>query len=83
MPGGGHIEMNVLMALVDILWQVCWNEVVVLFNFRIEPALYSARKVSDHHKGWTILRILRNALYDELIVPFVREELLASLFDDV
>ena len=45
------------------------------FNFRSDNALHSARKVSDHHKGWTILTILRNALCDELLVPFVRKEL--------
>ena len=74
-PGGGHIQMNMLKAIVDILWPVCWKEMVGLFNFRSEIALQSARKVSDHHKGWTMLRIFRNAVCDELLVPFVRKEL--------
>ena len=65
------MEMNMLKSLVDILWPICRRQMVILFNFKSDAALKSARKVSDHHKGWIILRILRNALYDELIVPFV------------
>ena len=74
-PGGGHIEMNMLKALVDLLWPVFWKDMVMLFNFTSETALRSARSVSDHHKGWTILSICRNALVDELLVPFIRQEL--------
>ena len=74
-PGAGHIEMNMLKSIVELLWPICWREIVLLFNFRSEAALRSAQKVSDHHKGWTIARIFRNALVDELLVPYVRSEL--------
>ena len=47
----------------------------VLFNFRSEAAMKSAKKVSDHHKGWTLCRIARMAITKELIVPFVRAEM--------
>ena len=33
------------------------------------------RKVTDHHKGWTMCRIVREAVTKKLIVPFVRQEL--------
>ena len=74
-PGGGHIEMNMLRALVEMLWPICWRDMVLLFNFRSEAALRSAQKVADHHKGWTIGRIFRNATVDELLVPYVRYKL--------
>ena len=48
-PGPGHIEMNMLKALVEMLWEVFWNEMVKIFNFTSEAALKSAKKV--HHKN--------------------------------
>ena len=32
MPGAGHIEMNMLRALVEILWPVFWKEMLKLFK---------------------------------------------------
>ena len=75
LPGPGHIEMNMLKSLVLLLWPVFWKDMVMLFNFTSESALRSARSVSDHHKGWAILNICRNAVVDELLVSFVRQEL--------
>lgn len=74
-PGGGHIEMNMLKTLVELLWPVFWKDMVMLFNFTSEAALRSARNVSDHHKGWAVLSICRNAVVDELLVPYVRQKL--------
>ena len=82
LPGGGHIEMNMLQSVVELLWPVCWKEMVMMFNFRSEMALRSAKQVSDHHKGWTIFRLFRHALVDELLVPYVRMELEKSETND-
>ena len=71
-PGPGHIEMNMLKALVELLWEVFWKEMVKIFNFTSEAALKSAKKVGDHHKGMTLARIARQALTRELLVPYVR-----------
>ncbi len=71
-PGPGHIEMNMLKALVELLWEVFWKEMVKIFNFTSEAALKSAKKVGDHHKGMTLARIARKAITLELLVPYVR-----------
>ncbi len=70
--GGGHIEMNMLKGLVELLWDVFWGEMVKLYNFASEAAQKAAKKVSDHHKGWTLARIARQAISLELLTPFVR-----------
>ncbi len=70
--GGGHIEMNMLKGLVELLWDVFWGEMVKLYNFVSEAAQKAAKKVSDFHKGWTLVRIARQAIALELITPFVR-----------
>ncbi len=70
--GGGHIEMNMLKGLVELLWDVFWGEMVKLYNFVSEAAQKAAKKVSDFHKGWTLARIARQAIALELLTPFVR-----------
>ena len=49
MPGGGHLEMNIVKAVVDLLWPVFYMDMVMLFTFRSESALHLAQKVSYHH----------------------------------
>lgn len=56
-PGMGHIEMNMVKGLVELGWEVFWKEMAVCFNFRSEAALKCCKKVTDHHKGWTLCRI--------------------------
>ncbi len=70
--GGGHVEMNMLKGLVELLWDVFWGEMVKLYNFVSEAAQKAAKKVSDYHKGWTLARIVRQAIALELMTPFVR-----------
>lgn len=50
----------------------------ICMNFRSENVLQYCKKVSDHHKGWTMCRIARQSITQELIVPFVRQELVKS-----
>lgn len=71
-PGAGHIEMNMLKGLVELLWDVIWKDLAICLNFRSESALSFCKKVNDHHKGWTLLLIARDSITSELIVPFVR-----------
>ena len=74
-PGPGHVEMNMVKSFVELTWDVYWKSMVKIFNFKSEAALKSANKVTDHHKGWTLCRILREAATAELVLPFVRAEL--------
>ena len=75
-PGGGHIEMNMLKGITDVCWDIFWKDLAILMNFRSEKALQCCRRVTDHHKGWQMLRIARESLAKELALPFVREQLL-------
>ena len=74
-PGPGHIEMNMLHTLVELCWSLFWESMCRDFNFRSENALKGQRRVSDHHKGWELLRIANMAMIKELVVPYVRSEL--------
>ncbi len=47
----------------------------ICMNFRSETALLFCKKVGDHHKGWTLCRIVREAITRELILPYVRQAL--------
>ena len=73
-PGLGHIEMNMVKSYVELTWDIFWREMIICFNFRSETAQQYAKKVSDHHKGWTLCRIARLSIASELVVPFVRAE---------
>lgn len=74
-PGPGHIEMNMLRSYVKLNWEVFWEELTEVFNFKSDAAKKSAYKVNDHHKGWTLARIAREAAAKELVLPFVRTEM--------
>ena len=72
-PGPGHVEMNMLKGYVSLMWNVYWQDLVELFNFRSENAKKSAFQVNDHHKGMTLARIAHEALAKELVLPYIRE----------
>ena len=74
-PGPGHVEMNLLKSIVEFTWDIFWRQMVITLNFRSENAQKAAKRVSDHHKGWSLLRIARIALAKELVLPFVRLQL--------
>ncbi|CAH1784557.1 unnamed protein product, partial [Owenia fusiformis] len=74
-PGPGHIEMNMVRAYIALMWEVFYKEMVKLFNFKSEVAQAYAKKVSDYHKGFQLITIARNALVDELVLPYVRQVL--------
>ena len=50
--------MNMLKSYVKLNWDVYWEAMAELFNFRSEAAKKSANKVKDHHKGWTIIPVI-------------------------
>ena len=58
-PGPGHIETNMFKEFVELAMNVFWKDLVKLLNFRSEQTLKCAKKVSDHHKGWTLCQIAR------------------------
>jgi hypothetical protein len=71
-PGPGHIEMNLVKSFVELCWDIFYQEMVKIFGFTTDNALIGAKRVSDHHKAWTLLTIARQALTAELILPYVR-----------
>lgn len=74
-PGPGHLEMNMVRSFVELCWDIFWKPLVQLLNFKSENALRSAKKVSDHHKGWQLCIVAREAIVKELLVPWVRIQL--------
>lgn len=74
-PGPGHIEMQMVKAFVKLSWEIFWEDMVELFNFKSPNAKASALKVNDHHKGWTLCRIARESWTRELVIPYVRKVL--------
>ena len=77
-PGAGNIEINMVKGVVELGWDINWKELAIILNFKSETALQCAKKVSDHHKGWTMCRIARLAITRELMVSYVREQLVNS-----
>ena len=58
--------------------RACGNECGesrIRMGYFLETALQYCKKVSDHHKGWTMCRIARLSITRELMVPYVRLEL--------
>lgn len=74
-PGPGHIEMNMLKGFVKLMWVPFWETMVEVFNYRSENAKRSAKKVTDHHKGFTLARIAREAFAAELLLPYIRKNI--------
>ena len=74
-PGPGHVEMNMLKGITELCWDAFWKNLAQLMNFTSEKALLCCKRVSDHHKGWTLATIAREAISCELVLPFVREQL--------
>ena len=78
-PGPGHIEMNMLKGFVKLMWIPYWETMVEIFNYRSENAKRSAKKVTDHHKGFTLARIAREAWAAELLLPYIRKNIAAGV----
>ena len=74
-PGTGHVEMNLVRTIVEFCWDIFWRDMAYLMNFKSENALRACKRVSDHHKGWQLLKIARVAISKELVLPFVRSQM--------
>ena len=72
-PGMDHVEMNI-KGIVGMTLDVFWKEVAMCRNFRSEAALACAKKVTDHHKGWTKCRIVHESVTRDILLPFVWQE---------
>ena len=70
--------MKMVKGIVELTWDVFWRELAILRNFKSESALACSKKVFGHHKGWTLCRISRIAVTQELILPYVRQQLAAA-----
>lgn len=74
-PGNGHFEMNMCKTFIEVNWDVFFSELCRLMGFRSENAQRAAKKCTDHHKTWSLLRIAHEGLLQELMVPYVRKTL--------
>jgi hypothetical protein len=72
LPGPGHVEMNLVKSFIELTWDIFYQEMVKIYGFTTDNALNGAKRVSDHHKAWTLLTIAREALTAELLLPYVR-----------
>ncbi len=77
-PGPGHIEHTMIRCLVKLIWSPFMETILPIYNFRSDTAKKSAKQVSDHHKGFTLMKIMRQSLTKELLIPYVREGLSAE-----
>jgi len=65
-PDPGHIKMNIIRSLVEFSWEIFWKSMSICLNFRSENVQKAAKRVTDHHKGWHLLRITQNNLFYHL-----------------
>ena len=67
-----HFEMNAAKSFINFCWEPFMREICMHLGFVSENAQIYAKKGSDHHKLWDLLKIVYIALTDELLVEFVR-----------
>ena len=67
--------MNMVRAVVEMTWDIFWEDMVELYNFRCPKAKICCKKVTDHHKGWTQLVLAHESLVKALYLPYVRNSL--------
>ncbi|XP_062569670.1 uncharacterized protein LOC134231718 [Saccostrea cucullata] len=72
-PGNGHFEMNMCKTFVELNWDVFFSDLCRIMGFRSENAQRAAKKCSDHHKTWSLLKIAHEGTLQELMVPYVRK----------
>ncbi len=67
LPGQGHIAMNVVRALLKLLWPFGMGDLAKILGFRTQTALAYANKAADFHKAWKRLIIFSQAPVKSLV----------------
>ena len=70
-----HMEMNMARHFMDMNWDVVLSQLARELGFVSEAAQKYVRKGSDHHKTMSILKVAHVGLWQEMLIPYVRERL--------
>ena len=70
-----HMEMNMARHFMDVNWDVVLSQLARELGFVSEAAQKYVRKGSDHHKTMSILKVAHVGLWQEMLIPYVRERL--------
>ncbi|CAH1778669.1 unnamed protein product [Owenia fusiformis] len=71
-PGDGHYEMNLVKSYVELMWEVCYKELVRMLGWRSDAALVSAKKCRDYHKAWQTLIVFIAGTLKEMLTTYNR-----------
>ncbi len=69
LPGPGHVEINVIRVLFQLLWPLGMEDLAKILWFKTPMALSFARQRANHHKAWEMLIIYFKALLTFTLVP--------------
>ena len=69
LPGPGHLEMNMVRAIVKILWPLGLKELAgELCGAKSAESILNCK---DHHKSWNMIVIYHNKCISELVEPYL------------
>jgi len=74
-----HMEMNMARHFMDMNWDVFLSHLASELGFVSEAAQKYVRKGSDHHKTMSVLKVAHLGLWQEMLIPYVRERLSEGL----
>lgn len=74
-----HMEMNMARHFMDMNWDVFLSHLASELGFVSEAAQKYVRKGSDHHKTMFVLKVAHLGLWQEMLIPYVRERLSEGL----
>ncbi|VDI12845.1 Hypothetical predicted protein [Mytilus galloprovincialis] len=72
----GHIEINMVKAIVKFLWEPAFIDLARMLGFNSIRALQCCQNCSDHHKSWQMVQIFLHAMGQELLLPYVQKVIL-------
>lgn len=70
-----HIEMNMVKYFFSLNWEVFLKDLSKEMGFESEGALKYIKGASDHHKAMTLVNVLLRGGWCELLVPYVRQQI--------
>lgn len=73
------MEMNMARHFMDMNWDVFLSHLASELGFVSEAAQKYVRKGSDHHKTMFVLKVAHLGLWQEMLIPYVRERLSEGL----
>lgn len=80
--GFGHLEMNLMKAIVSKFWESHFSLIAWAMNFRSKNALENAKRGGDTHKNYDFCNILRLSLMLELMADYLKRAVEEPSFRD-